>query len=416
MFNLIFRSSLTALLLLAAIAPAVAQVAPDPNPNLQLQSPNSGGGFLPAKIHATLRQPDGKILVGGNFTQLGDGTPRLRLLRLNVDGSLDTGFSPLITSVSSACVVYSLTWANGSIYVGGTFDSVNGTTSPNVARLNPNGTTASGWSSPFSIGSPGQPIWALAATSTSLFIGGDILLNNAYGLARLDAYSGNWDAAWIAQTQDGDINNPPSGGTRGDVRALLAVGGDLLVGGDFLKIANVQVRGVARISQTAPVSVRAFDAGLSSSNYRVSAMQAAGSKLYIGGTLLRATAPYVNYLNRVDINSGLLDTSWQPNPNGTVEALALDGSMLYVGGSFVNAIPPTGGNRLIRIPTTGNGAIDSAWNTTINGTVLALAHDCHARVVAGGQFTVAGGQTRNGLAGYQTPSGDCIFYSGFETP
>ena len=413
---LICHFALVTVLVMATPAAAVAQVAPGPNPDLQLQSPDSGGGLIPARIHATLRQPDGKILVGGNFTQLGDGTPRLRLLRLNVDGSLDTGFLPQITSVASACVVYSLTWANGSIYVGGVFDAVNGTTSPNVARLNPNGTTASGWSSPFSVGSPGQPIWALAATPTSLFIGGDIQLNNAYGLARLDAYSGNWDHAWVAQTQDGDINNPPSGGTRGDVRALLTAGGDLLVGGDFLKIANVQVRGVARISQSAPVSVRAFDAGLSSSNYRVSAMQAAGSKLYIGGTLLRAMAPYVNYLNRVDINTGLLDASWQPSPNGSVEALALDGSMIYVGGSFANAIPPTGGNRLIRIPTTGNGAIDSTWNTTINDTVLALAHDCHTRVVVGGQFTVAGGQTRNGLAGYQTPRGDCIFYSGFETP
>ncbi len=410
------RSCVIAALLLFANAAALAQVAPSANPNLQLLLPNPSGGFLAATVNATLRQPDGKVLVGGNFTQLADGTPRLRLLRLNVDGSLDTGFSPQVTSVSSACVVYSLAWANGSIYVGGTFDAVNGSTSPNVARLNPNGTTASGWNSPFTVGSPGQPIRALAATPSSLFLGGDIQLNNAFGLARLDAISGSWDFTWIAQTQNGDINNPPSGGSRGEVRSLLSAGADLLVGGDFLKIANVQAHGIARISQAAPVSVRAFDAGLSSSSYRVSALQEAGTKLYIGGTFFRAVAPFVAYLNRVDINTGLLDASWQPNTNGSVEALALDGSMLYVGGSFANSIPPTGGNRLIRIPTTGNGAIDNAWNTTINDSVLSLTHDCHARIVAGGQFSTAGGQIRNGLAGFQTPSGECVFYSGFETP
>ncbi len=407
---------LSAFLILFGGAQALAQVSPTANPDLVLQVSNPSGGFLAATVYATLRQPDGKVLVGGNFTQLGDGTPRLRLLRLNVDGSLDSGFSPLVTSVSSACVVYSLTWANGSIYVGGTFDAVNGSASPNVARLNPDGSMASGWTSPFAVGSPGQPILALAATPTSLFIGGDIQLNNAYGLARLDAFSGNWDLAWIAQTQNGDINNPPSGGNRGDVRALLTAGGDLLVGGDFLKIASVQARGIARISQSAPVSVRAFDAGLSSSSYRISAMQAEGSKLYIGGTFFRAVAPNVNYLNRLDINTGALDPAWQPNPNGSVEALALSGSMLYVGGSFTNAIPPNGGSRLLRISTTGNGAIDSTWSTTVNDTVLSLAHDCHSRVVAGGQFSLAGGLARNGLAGYQTPGGDCIFYSGFETP
>ncbi len=416
MIVLIRGCMLSIFLILFGGAQALAQVAPTANPDLALQVPNPSGGFLAATIYATLRQPDGKVLVGGNFTQLGDGTPRLRLLRLNVDGSLDSGFSPMVTSASSACVVYSLAWANGSIYVGGTFDAVNGSTSPNVARLNPDGSAAGGWTSPFPVGSPGQPILTLAATPTSLFIGGDIQLNNAYGLARLDAFSGNWDSAWIAQTQNGDINNPPSGGNRGDVRALLTAGGDLLVGGDFLKIANVQARGVARISQSAPVSVRAFDAGLSSSSYRVSAMQAEGSKLYIGGTFFRAAAPNVNYLNRVDINTGALDAAWQPNPNGSVEALALSGSMLYVGGSFTNAIPPNGGSRLLRISTTSNGAIDSTWSTTVNETVLSLAHDCHSRVIAGGQFSVAGGLARNGLAGYQTPGGDCIFYSGFEIP
>ena len=408
--------ALALVVVLATIAPAIGQVSPDSVPNLQLQVPNPSGGFLAATVFASLRQPDGKILIGGDFTRLADGTPRSRLLRLNTDGSLDAGFAPQFASVASACAVYSLTWANGSIYVGGTFDSVNGTTSPNVTRLNPDGSVSNGWTSPFSPGSPGQPIRALVATPTSLFIGGDIQLNNAYGLARLDASNGNWDFSWIAQTQNGDINNPPTGGTRGDVRVLLPVGGDLIVGGEFLKIANVQVRGVARISQVAPVSVRAFDAGLSSSSYRVSAMQTAGSKLYIGGTFFRATAPNVNYLNRVDINSGMLDATWQPNTNGSVFALALDGPTLYVGGSFTNSILPSGGNRLIRIPTSGNGTIDSAWNTTLNDTVLSLTHDCRARVIAGGQFNMAGGQARNGLAGYQTPAGDCLFYSGFDTP
>jgi hypothetical protein len=417
MFAPIRRIVLAAALVLVALAaPVSAQVTPDSTPNLQLQLPNGSGGFLAATIHATLRQPDGKILIAGDFTRLADGTPRSRLLRLNADGSLDTGFAPGFSSVATACVIYSLAWNNNTIYVGGTFDAVNGTNSPNVVRLDRTGVVTSGWTSPFAVGSPGQPIRALAATSTSLFIGGDIQLNNAFGLARLDAINGNWDFSWIAQTQNGDVLNPPSGGTRGEVRVLSIVDGDLLVGGDFLKIANVQVRGIARISQAAPVSVRAFDAGLSSSSYRVSALQRSGSKLYIGGTFFRQVAPFVGYLNRVDISTGVLDSTWQPSTNGSVEALALEGTLLYVGGSFANAIPPSGGNRLLRIPTNGNGAIDAAWNATLDDTVLSLTHDCHNRLIVGGAFDTAAAQLRNGLAGYQTPTGDCLFYSDFETP
>ena len=49
-------------------------------------------------------QPDGKILVGGDFTMLGGGgtgtTPRNHIGRLNADGSLDTGFDPGANMVS----------------------------------------------------------------------------------------------------------------------------------------------------------------------------------------------------------------------------------------------------------------------------------------------------------------------------
>ena len=399
-----------------AALPCLAQLVPDSVPDLQLQAPGSAGGFISATLHATLRQPDGKILVGGDFVRLANGTPRTRLLRLNRDGSLDAGFAPVISSVASACVIYSLAWANGTIYIGGTFDSVNGASSPNVARLDSNGNLSAGWNSPFPSGSPGQPVRAMAATSGALFIGGDIQLNDAFGLARLDPLGGSWDHAWIAQTQNGDLANPPTGGTRGAIRALALADGDLFAAGDFLKIANVQARGIARISQASPVSVRSFDAGLSASSYRVSAIERSGSKLYIGGNFFRAQAPFVSYLNRVDIVSGALDAGWQPNPNGGVEALALAGNYLYVGGDFTNAIPANGGNCLIRYATSGNGAVDASWNTSMSNSVLSLVHDCRLRLIAGGAFDSAGGVARNGLAGYTAAGGDCIFYSGFENP
>ena len=49
-------------------------------------------------VYAVAVQPDGKILVGGDFTTLGGGgtgtTPRNHIGRLNADGSLDTSFNP----------------------------------------------------------------------------------------------------------------------------------------------------------------------------------------------------------------------------------------------------------------------------------------------------------------------------------
>src|SRR5690606_36717529 len=66
-------------------------------------------------------QPDGKVLVGGFFTQLG-GKPRNRLARLNPDGSLDATFDP-----GANHAVYSLALQpDGKVLVGGVFTQLGG--------------------------------------------------------------------------------------------------------------------------------------------------------------------------------------------------------------------------------------------------------------------------------------------------
>jgi Domain of unknown function (DUF5122) beta-propeller len=56
-------------------------------------------GFNPGAnqiVEALAVQPDGKILVGGNFTGLGGGTgatPINHIGRLNADGTVDVGFN-----------------------------------------------------------------------------------------------------------------------------------------------------------------------------------------------------------------------------------------------------------------------------------------------------------------------------------
>ena len=53
-------------------------------------------GFNPnlnSSAYEILVQPDGKILIGGNFTSV-SGVTRNHIARLNPDGSLDTAFDP----------------------------------------------------------------------------------------------------------------------------------------------------------------------------------------------------------------------------------------------------------------------------------------------------------------------------------
>lgn len=81
-------------------------------------------------LNSLVVQPDGKILVGGRFSDYG-GTPRPDLARLNTDGSLDAGFVP--PAITVGVVNKLLLQPNDRILVGGNFS---GTGLPNnLARL-----------------------------------------------------------------------------------------------------------------------------------------------------------------------------------------------------------------------------------------------------------------------------------------
>ncbi|MGA9422469.1 MAG: delta-60 repeat domain-containing protein, partial [Rhodanobacteraceae bacterium] len=80
-------------------------------------------------------QADGKILIGGDFLDIG-GTVRGRVARLNVDGSIDTSFvDPNVDSEVRAIAVQ----ADGRILIGGAFDQAGGQPRHDLARLNADG-------------------------------------------------------------------------------------------------------------------------------------------------------------------------------------------------------------------------------------------------------------------------------------
>ncbi len=79
--------------------------------------------------------PNGKILVGGLFNQI-DGRTFAKLARLNNDGSIDTTFAPVIDDRVNIVTVQ----PDGKVLIGGDFNTVNGIPVAKIARLNYNGT------------------------------------------------------------------------------------------------------------------------------------------------------------------------------------------------------------------------------------------------------------------------------------
>ncbi len=97
------------------------------------------GGFW---IDAMAIQPDGKILIGGNFQEY-NGVARPGIARLNADGSLDEAFGTE-TGVDGAVHAIALQ-PDGKILIAGSFDAYDGQPCSNVARLNADGSLDEGF-------------------------------------------------------------------------------------------------------------------------------------------------------------------------------------------------------------------------------------------------------------------------------
>ena len=401
----LFRLPALILLVASNFAPAFAATAPDPAPDLHAEKLLSGS-WLPGEIMASARQADGKILLGGVFNRVSGSIARTHLLRLNRDGTLDADFAPVFFS-DTAMQVSALATNGDAIYAGGIFLTVNGANRYSIVKLHLDGTLYTEWTSPFSNPSF-NAVNAIVATEAGVFVAGDLLDHDAWGIARLDPATGAFDTAWSAQMQFSPTATPNSG-NRGEGNALLAIGNDLIVGGSFGQIAGVARTGVARISQSAPVVVRAFDGGISGT---VRALARSGNGLYVGGDFFRATPPGAGYLNRLNIDTGALDFNWSPDTFGSVYALHVVVDTLYAGGSFTAAT--TGGARLARFPLNGDGSVDQSWNPSVDDTVYALSDTCHGNLLVGGSFETISNATRYGMAAFGVPQIDCLFADGFE--
>ncbi len=119
-------------------------------------------------VYAITLQRDGRIVIAGAFEAV-SGQPRAGIARLNLDGSLDTTFE---TGTGLNGVGYALgSSPDGKILLGGEFTSYNGADRNRIMRLNPNGSLDVG----FDVGSGanGTVHTLLVQPDTAVVIGGE---------------------------------------------------------------------------------------------------------------------------------------------------------------------------------------------------------------------------------------------------
>ncbi len=198
---------------------------------------NPGGG-ADANVNAIALQPDGKVLVGGAFSRI-DGVTRSGILRLNTNGSVDTGFNAAGSGTAGGAVQDILVLTNGQILIAGDFTSYNGSGRARVARLLPDGSL----DAQFDPGAgPNKVVYAIAQQGDGkVIIAGDftsVASTNRNRLARL-----NTDGSH-------DTDFKPGSGANDSVLAVAVQPDDgrILIAGRFTQVDNESRPRIARLN------------------------------------------------------------------------------------------------------------------------------------------------------------------------
>jgi uncharacterized delta-60 repeat protein len=351
-----------------------------------------GGVTNYPKIDVVVIQPDGKIVIGGDFT-LADGWSKYRIARLNSDGSLDTDFDAGYVDKYVDCIQLN---SDGSMLIGGGFQQVGGATTYHIAMLNSNGTVNTAFN-------PGNAVkndvYSIAAQSDGkVIIGGffsSIGNTNISGIARLNA-NGSLDT-----------NFNVGSGTYGVVYSVaLQQDGRALIGGNFSSVNGVEQHFIARLNTNGTLDA-SFNPGipLGGASDRVTTMLLQPDGHIVVGGLFSVTVNSTNLNSIIRLNTdGSIDTSFDPNPGSdtTISAITSEADgHLVISGNFAmigNVVQPT----IARLNPDGSldqsfKSMTASWGT-IGETPFSLASQADNKVVIGGAFDTVNQTSHNGVA------------------
>jgi len=345
-------------------------------------------GFDPGanlQVLAVAVQPDGKIVVGGEFNLLGGGStgqfPRNRIGRLNLDGSLDTGFDPGANLNVLALAVRD----DGSILVGGDFTMLGGGGSGTMPRNHLGLLDAGGNLDPTFDPAPDNSVIALTIQPDGKIIvaGGftNIGGQTRQRIARLNS-DGSLDDSFLDSGADGAIH-----------AVALQSDGKILVGGEFNFLGGTIPRSkIGRLNPDGTVDLT-FNPGADSVVLTLAVQT--DNKILVGGQFTKlggggtTLAMGIGRLNP----DGSPDSSFLGQSGFWVNNILLqpDGKIV-AGGQYgtLDGVPRMSIGRL-----NPDGSLDFGFNPGAGpgslGVIVGLAMQPDAKIVVVGRFDTLGG-------------------------
>ncbi|MFD1601432.1 T9SS sorting signal type C domain-containing protein [Flavobacterium artemisiae] len=344
---------------------------------------NTGTGFN-GKIYKVHLQADGKLLVGGSFTNY-DGHIAGRLIRLNTDGSFDASFSTSLGATTG--IVYDIAeQPDGKIVIVGSFAKYNNVTVNRIVRLLPTGSIDASFAT--GSGSTVNITSAKIVASGKILIAGNFISFNGTSANRMARLNNN-----------GSIDNSFTIGTgfNDDVNAVsIQPNGKILAGGNYTTFNGFQANRIIRLNEDGtPDPSFVSGSGFTKEGIQVIKTDSFGN-IMAGGS-------FTGFYNGNDVNrvvflneDGSLKTDFDLGSGpGSASVLALetdqDGSW-FIGGSF-SVFDGQNQGRLAKVSDKGEHDIAYlAAGVGFDNSVLSLLPLEDKKTIVVGSFTKFNGE------------------------
>ncbi|MDP2587304.1 MAG: cell wall-binding repeat-containing protein [bacterium] len=326
------------------------------------------------------------VYIGGGFSSMG-GSVRNSVAEVDATTGLATAWDPDVTGGLSG-EVYTVFVDGSTIYLGGDFTDVGGSTRNNAAAVNDTTGAATSWDPDFD-----DIVQRLTVSGSTVYVIG------------LFDYSGSTRRHRAAAfTTAGALTgwNPTPSGSMDDIEVI---GSEVYLSGTFRSVNGVVREGLVELDANGEAT--SWDPGLNfGSNVLALAIPtaslSASPTLYVGGAGITTADGGTARTNAAAFNTSTDTlTGWAPDPNSAVYSLFADGTTVYAGGDFTS-IGGSARNRIAALnPTSG---VATAWDPDANARVRTLER-VGSTVYAGGDFTSIGGSARSRIAALDATSG-----------
>jgi len=316
------------------------------------------GADIDGEVNVIKVLSDNSILIGGKFGIVSGHTTD-SIAKLNPDGSVDTTFTSLLDNGQ----VFDIAVDDyGIIWVAGNFTSYNGTGTNYLIKLNSDGTLNQYFSTLFT---PGKGLYTLKIQSNGKVLCGgeftDFSGNSSSNIVRLNN-NGTEDITFtsnIGTGFDNDVN---------DIE--IESDGNILIGGQFTQLDGNSVGGICRLDSDGNL-LPSFGSGLDNICRKI--LIQPDEKIILGGAFNYFDGTYTPNLVRIT-KSGIIDTTF--NLGDILSLFLQNDGRIIVGDSSRN---------FLRLNP--SGTLDGSWyNSYPNNNVNDIVGTIDGKILIGGNF------------------------------